>query len=173
MEDCVGYCDMEGVFSTNDNPRCRTAGVLNCTKGTGICHREDIHSVRGFAVANTDPLHPTRFDPLLVFTGKATSDDAESGCRSPEPVFFLRNSVSALSNQPFAVDFVTKYSTHGLDIGSDHAWVNDTSLYVWILCFRIGGLGGMVWMVILITRGSTTRFVREFWGSALDTSACT
>ena len=29
QEDCFGYCDMEGVFGTNDNPRCRTAGVLN------------------------------------------------------------------------------------------------------------------------------------------------
>ena len=52
-----------------------------------------------------------------------------------------KNSVSALSNQPIAVDLFTKYGTHGLDIGSDPAWVHHTGLYVRILCFRIGGLG--------------------------------
>ena len=59
----------------------------------------------------------------------------------PSRVFFLRNSVSALSNQPFAVDLFTKYSTHRMDIRSDQTWVDDTGLHVWILCFRIGGLG--------------------------------
>ena len=33
----------------------------------------------------------------------------------------------------FAVDFSTKCSDHGLDVGLDHAWVDDTGLYVWIL----------------------------------------
>ena len=55
--------------------------------------------------------------------------------------FFQQTSVSASSNQPFAVDLFTKYSAHGLDVGADHAWVDDTGLYVWILCFRIGDLG--------------------------------
>ena len=36
MEDCFGCCVMEGVFSTNDNPRCRTAGVFNYSKGTVV-----------------------------------------------------------------------------------------------------------------------------------------
>ena len=58
---------MEGVFSTNDNPRCRTAGVLNYTKGTGTCRREDIDAFRGLTAANTDP--------PLVFAGKSTLND--------------------------------------------------------------------------------------------------
>ena len=46
-------------------------------------------------------------------------------------------------------------SDHFLALCTDHAWVDDTGLHMWILCF---GLGIMVWMV-LITRGSTTRLV--------------
>ena len=70
-------------------------------------------------------------DILIVFTGKATLN------------------VSTL---------FPKYGAHGFDAGSDHAWVDDTGLHMWILCFRIGGLGIMVRMV-LFSRGSTTRLV--------------
>ena len=59
-----------------------------------------------------------------------------------------------LTPQPLAVDLFTKYGAHGFDAGSDHVWVDDTSLHMWILCFRIGGLSIMVWMV-LFSRGST------------------
>merc|ERR1712232_175298 len=27
------------------------------------------------------------------------------------------------------------------DVGGDHAWVDETGKYVWISCFRVGGLG--------------------------------
>ena len=57
----------------------------------------------------------------------------------------------------FAVGFSTKCSDHGLDAGADHGWIDDTDLYIWIPFFRIGGLGVMVWMLALITRGSTTQ----------------
>ena len=57
-------------------------------------------------MAKTDPLDPAHSDLLLVFTGKATMND-----------FF----VNVLDNQPLAVDPFTKYSTHGLDSGFDHA----------------------------------------------------
>ena len=39
---------------------------------------------------------------------------------------------------------------------SGHAWVDDTDLYIWIPFFRIGGLGVVVWMSVLITGDSTT-----------------
>ena len=42
-------------------------------------------------------------------------------------------------------------------LGPIQAWVNDTGLYGWFPCFRIGGLGGMKWMLFLIMRGSTTQ----------------
>ena len=80
-------------------------------------------------VQSAGSLWATR-DILLVFTGKATLD------------------VSTL---------FPKYNAHRLDAGADHAWVDDTGLYVRILCFRIGGHGVIVWMVVLISRGSTTR----------------
>ena len=36
-------CFVEDAFSTNDNPGfCSTAGVLKCTNGIGICHRESV-----------------------------------------------------------------------------------------------------------------------------------
>ena len=50
--------------------------------------------------------------------------------------FFLQNSVSALSNQPFPVDLFTKCNAHCLEVGVDHAWVDDIGLYVSIPCFR-------------------------------------
>ena len=74
--------------------------------------------------------------------------------------FLQQVTVNVLDNQPLAVDTFTKYSTHGLDAGSDHAWVDDTGLHMWILCFRIGGLGIMVSMAVLITRGQQHRYVR-------------
>jgi len=146
MDDCLYYCVMEDGFSTSDNPRCKTTGVLNYANGTGICHREGIGAVHGFTVGNTDPLDPTQFDLLLVFTGKATLNDGESSMQKVRVQvtrggFFQQTSVNVLNNQPFAVDLFTKYGAHGLDVGGDHAWVDDTGLYVWISCFRIGGLG--------------------------------
>ena len=48
-----------------------------------------------------------------------------------------------------------KYNAHRSDAGAD----DDTGLHVWILCFRIGGHGVIVWMVVLIARGSTTLFL--------------
>ena len=39
-----------------------------------------------------------------------------------------------------------------LDVGTDHAWAEDTGQCVWILCFRIEGLGVLVWVLVLITR---------------------
>ena len=36
------------------------------------------------------------------------------------------------------VDLFTKESAFGLDDVADHAWVDDTVLYVWISCFCIG-----------------------------------
>ena len=61
-------------------------------------------------------------DILLVFTGKATLN------------------VSTL---------FPKYNDHRLDAGADHAWVGDTGLHMWILCFRIGSLGIMVDVAVL------------------------
>ena len=46
---------------------------------------------------------------------------------------------------------------HGLDGDADHAWINDTVLHVWVSCIRIGVPGVIVWMLVLITRGSTTQ----------------
>ena len=72
-------------------------------------------------------------------------------------------SVNVLDDQPFAVDIsrntMEMLITHGSDLdgGADHAWVDDTGLCMWILCFRIGGPGVMAWMLVLITRGSTTQ----------------
>ena len=68
-------------------------------------------------------------DILLVFTGKAT--------------------LNVSTHFP-------KYNAHRLDTGADHVWIDDTDLYIWIPFFRIGGLGVMVWMLVLIKRESTT-----------------
>ena len=45
--------------------------------------------------------------------------------------------MNVLDNQPPTVDPFTRYSTHGSDAGSDHAWVDDTGLHMWILCFQV------------------------------------
>merc|ERR1719181_441 len=49
---------------------------------------------------------------------------------------------------PYAVDLFTKYAPvdpkapgRRIDVGGDHAWVDETGKYVWISCFRVGGLG--------------------------------
>ena len=38
-----------------------------------------------------------------------------------------------------------------MDVGADDAWADDTGRYVRILCFRIEGLGVLVW-VLMLTR---------------------
>ena len=132
MDDYFYCCVIEDVFSTNHNHRCRTTGVLNCTDGTGIGHREGIDTVRGFTVGNTDPLDPAHFDLLLVFTVKATWNDRE-WVQASRGGFFRQVSVDVLDNQPLAVDLLPKYGAHGLDGDTDHVWIDDTGLYKWIL----------------------------------------
>ena len=82
---------MGNVFSTSDDPRCRTTAVSNYANVTRISRREVLGTVRGFTVDSTDPLSPVRLDLLLVFTGRSTWNDVES-----------QTSESASSNEPFA-----------------------------------------------------------------------
>ena len=66
----------------------------------------------------------------------------------------------------------TKHRDRCLGVGAGRAWVDDTALYVWILCIRVGGLGVMPWMLVLSTRGVTTQaYTCGSCASALEASA--
>ena len=67
-----------------------------------------------------DPLDPTRIDLLLVFTGKANLN---------------------ASSQAQVTRGGSFQSALGLDDVTDHTWVDDTVLYVWISFFCIGVIG--------------------------------
>lgn len=49
--------------------------------------------------------------------------------------------MKTLKSEPWAVELFTKYPAKGLDVGGDHAWVDESKKYVWVSCFRVGGLG--------------------------------
>ena len=117
---------MENFLSTSDNPHCRTTAVSKNANGTGACHREGLGAARVFT-GNTVPLDPIRFDHLLVFTGKETLN-VSSQVQVTSGGFFQQASVSTSNHHRLAADLFMKYSDHSLDIGADHAWVDDTGL---------------------------------------------
>ena len=79
-----------------------------------------------------DSLDLTRLDLCVYWESEFVR--VESGASHPGSVFF----------QLFAVDLFTKYSALGLDDVADHAWADDTVLYVWTSCFCIGVIGACI-----------------------------
>ena len=95
---------MENLFSTSDNPRCKTTAVSKNANCTGACHREGLGAARGFPVDNTVPLDPIRFGDLLVFSGKETLD-VSSQMQVTGGGFFQQASVSTSNDDRLAADF--------------------------------------------------------------------
>ena len=164
------------MFSiTSNSPRCMTRDVSILADGTGVCHCEGLLWVHG----NTDPLEPFRFDlERCRVTNKcervgqpAVSCDLFSRSTAHIVCTFVQVKSGFDDTGQVRVDHVlrywrcvrvtsrflwtfTKYIVLKLDPGPDHAWVDVTGLHVWILFFRFGGVGVIVWMEG--THGSTT-----------------
>lgn len=141
-DDCLYYCMMEDTLS--GEPRCRKTAVVVDENNSPVCHKKGVGAVHGMTVGNTDAEDPTKFDIFLVFTGKAEMSNGESSMKKLQVQVVESaggHDLKTLHSKPFAVDLFTKYAATGLDVGGDHAWVDETGKYVWISCFRVGGLG--------------------------------
>lgn len=142
--DCLYYCVM-AKGSLHSDPMCVKTAIVVDENNKPICHQPGVGAVHGMTVGNTDPDDSTKFDILLVFTGKAKMSNGESSMRKVSvqvvPDGDGGHSLKAIKSTPFGVDLFTKYPPRGLDAGGDHAWVDASKKYVWVSCFRVGGLG--------------------------------
>jgi len=136
LPDCLYYCVADGL---DDSPSCSSTDVLSDDLGTPICHKHGVGAVHSVVVGNTDPVDPSQFDLLLVFTGGAQFIGGESSMKKLR----LRvtghgdsRQVKVLRSRPFATDLFTKLPAPGHDVGGDHAWVDQTKKWVWITTFR-------------------------------------
>lgn len=145
--DCLYYCITDGLV--DGSPSCAKLGVMVDENGEKICHKHGVGAVHGMTIGNTDPQDPTKFDILLVFTGKATFTDGESSMRKVTVQLEGgvqdgkdERSLETIKSVPFATDlFVDVAKAHGGDVGGDHAWVDETRKFVWISAFRVSACG--------------------------------
>lgn len=138
-KDCLHYCIMRDDWKT-DQPTCVKTEIVKYPDGTPVCHKDHVGAVHGMTVGNTHKDDPTKFDILLVFTGKAKMDNGESSMKKLT-VQKVNGDLKTLTSKPYAVDLFTKYPPKGWDVGGDHAWVDATGKYVWVSCFRQKGVG--------------------------------
>jgi len=141
--DCLYYCMLD-AGSDAAAPNCTKAAVVTDEHGHPICHTAGIGAVHGLEIGNTDPEDPTKFDLLLVFTGKATIDNGESSMLKvtvQAKGSGDSRSLEVLGSKKFGVDLFQHYAPKGWDVGGDHAWVDETGKYVWVSCFRSHGVG--------------------------------
>lgn len=142
-DDCLWYCIMEeGSLSTA--PKCRKTAIVVDEKGEKICHKDGVGAVHGMTVGNTDDGDSTKFDILLVFTGKLQMSNGESSMRKVKVQVTgdgESRDLTVLQSKPYAEDLFKHYARGGVDVGGDHAWVDSTGKFVWISCFRQGGVG--------------------------------
>jgi len=141
-DDCLYYC----IVGHNDQkePICLKTEVVVDENGQQICHKDGVGAVHGMTVGNTDPSDPTKFDLLLVFTGKATMTNGESSMKKVSVQVVGqgdKRDLKVARSQPFGVDLFQHYAPKGFDVGGDHAWVDSTGKYVWVSCFRQAGVG--------------------------------
>jgi len=141
--DCLYYCVLN-AGSDAAAPNCSKAAIVIDEYGHPICHTDGVGAVHGFEVGNTDPEDPTKFDLLLVFTGKATMDNGESSMLKVTVQATGSGdsrSLQVLGSKKFGTDLFQHYAPQGWDVGGDHAWVDETGKYVWVSCFRSHGVG--------------------------------
>lgn len=141
-DDCLYYC----IAGHNDQkqPVCLKTEIVVDENGEQICHKDGVGAVHGMTVGNTDPEDPTKFDILLVFTGKATLTNGESSMKKVAVQVTGKGDqrdLKVLKSTPFGTDLFQQYPPKGFDVGGDHAWVDSTGKYVWVSCFRQMGVG--------------------------------
>jgi len=140
--DCLYYC-IAG-HNAEKQPVCLKTEIVVDENGQQVCHKDGVGAVHGMTVGNTDPKDPSKFDILLVFTGKATLTNGESSMKKVS-VQVLGNGddrdLKVLKSQPFGADLFERYPPKGFDVGGDHAWVDSTGRHVWVSCFRQMGVG--------------------------------
>lgn len=154
--DCLHYC----VSDNPENPAnplenigqgCKKAGVVVDENGEQICSKEGVGAVHGMTVAFGENLvheDPDEFDVFLVFTGGAQFVGGESSMKKLTVKKNASGDLQVLKSQPFGRDLfelsVHRNSSTGMapvDVGGDHAWVDESGKHVWVSTFRFANAG--------------------------------
>jgi hypothetical protein len=147
--DCLHYCVTEKLGDIGSG--CKKAGVVHDEHGEPICSKKGVGAVHGFTVAfgpNLTHADPNEFDIFLVFTGGAQFVGGES---SMKKVLCKKNAIGDLEvvkSEVWGRDLfelsVNRTSPNGsapVDVGGDHAWVDESGRYVWVSTFRLANAG--------------------------------
>jgi hypothetical protein len=147
--DCLHYCVTDSLDQVSNG--CKKGGVVVDENGEQICSKPGYGAVHGMTVAfgaNLTHEDPNEFDIFLVFTGGATFVGGESSmkkvtCRKNET-----GDLQVMKSQVWGTDLfelsVNRTSPEGMapvDVGGDHAWVDESGKHVWVSTFRTENAG--------------------------------
>eukprot|EP00927_Polykrikos_kofoidii_P082107 TRINITY_DN8071_c0_g1_i4.p1 TRINITY_DN8071_c0_g1~~TRINITY_DN8071_c0_g1_i4.p1 ORF type:complete len:489 (+),score=29.34 TRINITY_DN8071_c0_g1_i4:102-1568(+) len=141
--DCLYYCM---AVDLGTNPRCLKSAVVVDENGEKICHKDGVGAVHGMTIGLDNPSDDSQFDIFLVFTGKATFIDGESSMKKVkvQAVFdpeTAQRDIKVVQSLPYATQLFVDFPPINMDVGGDHAWVDDTGKWIWVSTFRTGGPG--------------------------------
>mmetsp|Transcript_82253 Transcript_82253/g.156333 ORF Transcript_82253/g.156333 Transcript_82253/m.156333 type:complete len:408 (+) Transcript_82253:1-1224(+) len=149
MPDCLHYCVADSLEEMKGG--CKKGGVVIDENGEEICSKHGVGAVHGMTVAFGENLvhkDPNEFDVFLVFTGGATFVGGESSMKKVTVKKTDSGDLQVLKCQPFGRDLfeasVNRTSPTGMapvDVGGDHAWVDESGKHVWVSTFRYENVG--------------------------------
>lgn len=149
MPDCLHYCIVDSLQEVPGG--CKKGGVVKDENGDEICSKDGVGAVHGMTVAFGENLvhqDPNEFDIFLVFTGGATFVGGESSMKKVTVKRTASGDLQVLKSRPFGRDLfeasVNRTSPTGMapvDVGGDHAWVDESGKHVWVSTFRTQNAG--------------------------------
>jgi hypothetical protein len=149
MPDCLHYCVVDSLDQVGGG--CKKGGVVTDENGEPICSKAGVGAVHGMTVAFGENLihkDPNEFDIFLVFTGGAQFVGGESSLKKVTCKKKRQWRPAVLKSEVFGRDLfeasVNRTSPTGMapmDVGGDHAWVDESGKYVWVSTFRMGNAG--------------------------------
>merc|ERR1712224_228349 len=144
--DCLHYCIADSLDQVH--AVCKKGGVVTDENGEQIRSKPGVGAVHGMTVSTVVHPDPNEFDIFLVFTGGAQFVGGES---SMKKVLCRKNNsgdLEVLKSEAFGRDLfeasVNRSSPTGMapvDVGGDHAWVDESGKYVWVSTFRLENAG--------------------------------
>jgi hypothetical protein len=149
--DCLHYCAVEQDGLKDIAKGCKKGGVVKYETGEPVCSKEGVGAVHGMTVAFGENLvhkDPNEFDIFLVFTGGAQFVGGESSMKKLTCKRDENGDLVVLKSQVFGSDLfekaVNRSSPTGMapvDVGGDHAWVDESGKHVWVSTFRMADAG--------------------------------
>jgi len=144
--DCLHYCVTDSL--TDLGAGCKKGGIVVDENGEQICSKHGVGAVHGMTVSTVVNEDPNTFDIFLVMTGGATFVGGESSMRKVACKKTSDGDLAIVKTEVFGRDLfetsVGRTSGTGLapvDVGGDHAWVDESGKHVWVSTFRMANAG--------------------------------